>query len=108
MLVACSGGPDSVALAAALHSAGPRMGIDVSFAHVNHGVRSSARQDECIVLQLAAQFGVPLDIVTLQGRTDDEARLRLAALRRTCERRKREGLLRYCDRSPRRRSNAKP
>ncbi|MGA8384149.1 MAG: tRNA lysidine(34) synthetase TilS [Candidatus Cybelea sp.] len=81
VLVACSGGPDSVALAAALHSAGPRMGIDVSFAHVNHGVRSSARQDECIVLQLAAQFEVPLSIVTLQSRTDDEARLRLARYR---------------------------
>lgn len=81
VLVACSGGPDSVALAAALHSAAPRMRIDVSFAHVNHGVRSSARQDECIVLQLAARFGVPLSIITLQSRTDDEARLRLARYR---------------------------
>ncbi len=81
VLVACSGGPDSVALAAALHSAAPRVGIDVSLAHVNHGVRSSAQQDECIVLQLAAQFGVPLSIITLQSRTDDEARLRLARYR---------------------------
>lgn len=81
VLVACSGGPDSVALAAALHNATARMGIDVSVAHVNHGVRSSARQDECIVLQLATQFGVPLSIITLQSRTDDEARLRLARYR---------------------------
>lgn len=81
VLVACSGGPDSVALAAALHSAAPRMGINVSLAHVNHGVRSSARQDECIVLQLAAQFGVPLSVIALQSRTDDEARLRLARYR---------------------------
>ena len=81
VLVACSGGPDSVALTAALHGAAPRIGVDVSIAHVNHGVRSSARQDECIVLQLAAQLGVPLCIITLQTGTDDEARLRLARYR---------------------------
>jgi tRNA(Ile)-lysidine synthase len=81
VLVACSGGSDSVALAAALHSAAPRMGIDVSVAHVNHGVRSSAQQDECVVLALATQFGVPRSIITLQSGADDEARLRLARYR---------------------------
>jgi tRNA(Ile)-lysidine synthase len=81
VLVACSGGPDSVALAAALHACAQRMGVDVSLAHVNHGVRSSARQDECIVLQLAVQFGVPLSVVALQSSTDNEARLRMARYR---------------------------
>jgi tRNA(Ile)-lysidine synthase len=81
VLVACSGGPDSVALAAALHSIAPRVGVDISIAHVNHGVRSSAWQDECIVLQLAAVLRISLRIVALQSRTDDEARLRLARYR---------------------------
>ncbi|HLY02616.1 MAG TPA: tRNA lysidine(34) synthetase TilS [Candidatus Cybelea sp.] len=81
VLVACSGGPDSVALAAALHSVAPRIGAEVCMAHVNHGVRSSAWQDECIVLQLAAVLGMPLRIAALQSRTDDEARLRLARYR---------------------------
>jgi tRNA(Ile)-lysidine synthase len=81
VLVACSGGPDSVALAAALHSIAARIGVEIEIAHVNHGVRSSARQDECIVLQLAAALGVSLRIVALQSRTDDEARLRLARYR---------------------------
>lgn len=81
VLVACSGGPDSVALAAALHCAAPRIGIEICLAHVNHAVRSSAWQDECIVLQLAAQLGVPLEIVALQSQTNDEQRLRLARYR---------------------------
>ncbi len=81
VLVACSGGPDSVTLAAALHAIAPRIGVEISIAHVNHGVRSSAWQDECIVLQLAAALGVALRIVALQSRSDDEARLRLARYR---------------------------
>jgi tRNA(Ile)-lysidine synthase len=81
VLVACSGGPDSVTLAAALHSIAPRIGVEISLAHVNHGVRSSAWQDECIVLQLAAALRVSLRIVALQSRTDDEARLRLGRYR---------------------------
>jgi tRNA(Ile)-lysidine synthase len=81
VLVACSGGPDSVALTAALHSLAPRIGVEIFVAHVNHGVRSSAWQDECIVLQLAAAFTLPLRIVALQSPSDDEASLRLARYR---------------------------
>jgi tRNA(Ile)-lysidine synthase len=81
VLVACSGGPDSVALTAALHSVAPRIGVEIFVAHVNHGVRSSAWQDECIVLQLAAAFTLPLRIVALQSPSDDEASLRLARYR---------------------------
>jgi tRNA(Ile)-lysidine synthase len=81
VLVACSGGPDSVALAAALQSVAPRVGAEISLAHVNHGVRSSAWQDECIVLQLGTALGVSLQIVALRSQTSDEARLRLARYR---------------------------
>lgn len=78
VLVACSGGPDSVALAAALHAQAARLAIDVRIAHVNHGVRASAWQDECIVLELAARFGIPLEIVALDGVKHDEEHLRTA------------------------------
>jgi tRNA(Ile)-lysidine synthase len=78
VLVACSGGPDSVALAAALHAIAGRMGIELRLAHVNHAVRSSAWQDECIVLQLGLRLGVPIEIVALDGRARDEQRLRVA------------------------------
>jgi tRNA(Ile)-lysidine synthase len=78
VLVACSGGPDSVALAAAMQAVGARLSIEIALAHVNHAVRASAWQDECVVLQLAARLGVSLEIVALSGRARDEGRLRLA------------------------------
>lgn len=78
ILIACSGGPDSVALVAALHAISKRMGLQLRAAHVNHGVRRSAWQDECVVAQIAAQFELPLEVVALEGNVSDEQRLRIA------------------------------
>ncbi len=78
VLVACSGGPDSVALAAAMNAVGTRDGLTIRGAFVNHGMRASAWQDECIVLQLAAQLEMPLDLVALQPDGWNEERLRTA------------------------------
>lgn len=78
ILIACSGGPDSVALVAALHAISNRMGLQLRAAHVNHGVRRSAWQDECVVAQIAAQFELPLEVVALEGNVSDEQRLRIA------------------------------
>jgi tRNA(Ile)-lysidine synthase len=77
VLVACSGGPDSVALTAALHAVSSRLRVELQVAHVNHAVRDSAWQDECVVLDLCARLGLPLEIVALRGRTRDEQRLRI-------------------------------
>lgn len=76
VLVACSGGPDSVALAGAMRAVAKRMDLTVRAAFVNHGTRASAWQDECVVLQVAAQFDLPVDIVTLAGAATDEQQLR--------------------------------
>ncbi len=78
VLVACSGGPDSVALAAAMHAVARRDRLTIRAAFVNHGLRASAWQDECIVLQLAAQLEMPLDLVALQPNGWNEERLRTA------------------------------
>jgi tRNA(Ile)-lysidine synthase len=78
VLVACSGGPDSVALAAALHAVAKPLQLRLSAAFVNHGVRASAWQDECVVLQLAAQYEIPLEVLALKSRARDEQRLRNA------------------------------
>jgi tRNA(Ile)-lysidine synthase len=80
VLVACSGGPDSVALAAALHTLAKRLNLELRVAYINHALRESAWQDECIVLQIAAQLEVPVDIVTLKlsRASPDEQRLRTA------------------------------
>jgi len=76
VLVACSGGPDSVALASVLDRVARESGFAVVLAHVNHGVRASAWQDECVVLSVAARLGRPVAVRALQGVASDEAALR--------------------------------
>jgi tRNA(Ile)-lysidine synthase len=76
--VACSGGPDSVALAAALHAVAKPMELSLALAYVNHGVRASAWQDECVVLRVAATFGLPCDTIGLEPGVRGEAALREA------------------------------
>ncbi len=76
IVVACSGGPDSVALVAALHSLMPSMQLRLSVAHVNHALRASAWQDECIALRIAASCELSIDVVALEPRGRDEAALR--------------------------------
>jgi tRNA(Ile)-lysidine synthase len=78
VLIACSGGPDSVALTAAMHAVTKPIGISICVAFVNHGLRESAWQDECVVLQVAAQLEIPLEIVALDRVARSEARLRAA------------------------------
>ncbi len=77
VVVATSGGPDSVVLAAVLDRIGRADGFDVVFAHVNHGTRASAWQDECVVLSLGARLDRPVRIADVTTRAD-EASLRTA------------------------------
>jgi tRNA(Ile)-lysidine synthase len=74
--VACSGGPDSVALAALLDRLARGDGYDVVLAHVNHGVRASAGQDECVVLSAGARLGRRVVVARPPVAGDDEAALR--------------------------------
>lgn len=78
VLIACSGGPDSVALAGAVHAAAKRLSLAIRAAYVNHGLRASAWQDECVALQVAAQLEMPLDVVGLEFHARGEQRLRTA------------------------------
>jgi tRNA(Ile)-lysidine synthase len=86
--VACSGGPDSVALASLLDRLAQDDGYDLVLAHVNHGVRASADQDECVVLSAGARLGRRVLVARPHLERDDEASLRdaryaaLAALAR--------------------------
>lgn len=86
--MACSGGPDSVALASIVDRLARAAETDVVFAHVNHGVRAGAAQDECVVLSIGARLGRRVLIARPQLERDDEATLRdaryaaLAALAR--------------------------
>jgi tRNA(Ile)-lysidine synthase len=60
VLVAVSGGIDSVALAHALHEVSHATGLKLSIGHVNHGLRGAESDaDEAAVAALAAGLGVP-------------------------------------------------
>jgi tRNA(Ile)-lysidine synthase len=86
--VACSGGPDSVALASLLDRLARDDGYDLVLAHVNHGIRAGAAQDECVVLSVGARLGRRVLVARPHLERDDEATLRdaryamLAALAR--------------------------
>ena len=54
VLIACSGGADSVALAAAA----VRVGTDCAVGHVDHGLREGSARDADTVRELAQQLGV--------------------------------------------------
>ncbi len=84
VLLACSGGPDSMALAAALHALAKRLRLTLFAAFVNHGVRQSAWQDECVALELAARYEMPLETIALAASAADEQRLRAARYRALC------------------------
>jgi tRNA(Ile)-lysidine synthase len=74
--VACSGGPDSIALASLIDRLAREDEYDVVLAHVNHGVRASADQDECVVLSTGARLGRRVLVARANAARDDEATLR--------------------------------
>lgn len=80
ILVACSGGPDSVALAGLVARLAPRHDWRVVIAHVNHHLRESSWQDEAVVLSIGARLGLPVRIADLDpaGTGGDEAGMREA------------------------------
>lgn len=95
LLVAVSGGPDSVALLAVLAALAPSMRLTLSALHVNYGLRGEeSDEDQRFVSRLCAELGVPLTCerielsrsATARGRSSLQARARearYAALRRT-------------------------
>jgi tRNA(Ile)-lysidine synthase len=76
IVVACSGGADSVALAAALAAVRVPMQLELTLAYVHHGTRESAWQDECVTLRIGATFGLPVAVLPLAPADRDEAALR--------------------------------
>jgi tRNA(Ile)-lysidine synthase len=62
-VVAVSGGGDSVGLLRVLHQLAPSLGLRVSVAHLDHGVRGEeARADAAFVADLADSLGLPFDL----------------------------------------------
>jgi tRNA(Ile)-lysidine synthase len=62
-VVAVSGGSDSVGLLRVLHELAPALGLELSVAHLDHGVRGdAARADAQFVAGLASSLGLPFDL----------------------------------------------
>ena len=74
--VACSGGADSVALAGVLSALAVRLELRLRLVYVHHAMRRSAWQDECVVLRIGASLGLPVDTLSIEPGSDDEASLR--------------------------------
>jgi len=65
ILVALSGGPDSIALCDLIERAGDETGSSVFTAHLNHGLRGDeADSDENFVREFCSVRGIPLDVET--------------------------------------------
>lgn len=72
VLVALSGGPDSVALLSALLALRSRLGIEVTAGHVNHGLRGrESDADQEFVEDLCRRLGVALAVRRLSGPDPD-------------------------------------
>lgn len=59
ILVAVSGGPDSVALLRSLVMLATETGWQIGVVHINHGLRIGASADEAFVVALANEIGLP-------------------------------------------------
>lgn len=60
VLVAVSGGPDSVSLLAALAALAPGLGASLCAAHLNHGLRGEeSRRDQRCAVEVAARLNLP-------------------------------------------------
>ena len=63
IIVAVSGGPDSVALLGLLYDLREELGIQLEIAHVEHGIRGEeAREDARFVAAMAARLGLPFHL----------------------------------------------
>lgn len=89
VLVAVSGGPDSVAMLHALHTCSAEFGISLHVAHLNHGIRGEeSNLDEGFVCNLAHSLKLPVtvgkvDVPALRAewRVGEEEAARVARLR---------------------------
>lgn len=60
VLVALSGGPDSVALLHLFHAVSERLGLCLFAAHLDHGIRPESAEDAAFVTKKCASLGIPL------------------------------------------------
>lgn len=65
VLVAVSGGPDSTALLHVLLELAPRLGVTLSAATVDHGLRAESLREACEVARRCRRLGVKCEVLTV-------------------------------------------
>jgi tRNA(Ile)-lysidine synthase len=87
LLVACSGGGDSVALLHLLWSLSAQLEVQIHAAHLDHGMRPEGGSDAVFVTGLCAAWGIPLtrDRVDVPARAREQ-KLGLEEAARLCRR----------------------
>ena len=70
VLVACSGGPDSLALLLGLAELAPRAGVQLAVAHLDHGLRPGSSADARSVARRAAALGFPCVVERIHGKRE--------------------------------------
>lgn len=73
VLLACSGGSDSVALASIAAALTRPLKLRLTIGHVNHATRPSAWQDEAVVLRVGAALGLPVKVAALPALAGEAA-----------------------------------
>jgi len=90
VLVAVSGGADSVALLHLLHALAPSWRLTLHVVHVDHGLRPDSAADAAFVRELGARLGLPVEVERVHvgpGSVEAAARTaRYAALEAWAER----------------------
>ena len=79
VLVACSGGPDSVALAAALSRCASALGVRLAVGHVDHALRPDSARDAEAVRSIARRLEAPFHLRRLEPIDASELGLEAAA-----------------------------
>ena len=81
MVLAVSGGVDSMVLLHSLHSLSPEIGISIHVAHLDHGIRENSRRDAEFVKKVCEDMGVPFTIERIEVRKERGESLEEAARR---------------------------
>ncbi|HYY55292.1 MAG TPA: tRNA lysidine(34) synthetase TilS [Candidatus Dormibacteraeota bacterium] len=76
VVVACSGGPDSLALLGILHALSGQLGLVAHVAHFDHRMRTTSARDARVVERVARDLGLPLHLgaAARPPRSEAEAR----------------------------------
>jgi tRNA(Ile)-lysidine synthase len=98
VLVACSGGPDSLALLHVLAELAPAFGMSLAVAHLDHGVRGAAgAADARFVAHEAHRLGLPAMVESVRGTSKTRAAAKAAASEDTLRRIRHAFLVRACE-----------